>query len=140
MLQDLANCDEKLSDDQLVIVLLNSLGYKYREIWNALRVWKRRSLTLFFLQIKQFYKFVNAIYLRYTSFSYPQVIYRIHLDYKKKLSYVDYNKCTVSWAKAFEIISHRWPLIPNTLTYQRPDTHWVIYQPSFSISYPRKVF
>lgn len=36
LIQDLANCDEKISDDQQVIALLNSLSDKYKNLRNAL--------------------------------------------------------------------------------------------------------
>lgn len=32
LIQNLANCDEKLSDDQQLLVLLNSLSDKYKEL------------------------------------------------------------------------------------------------------------
>ncbi|XP_022897547.1 uncharacterized protein LOC111411224 [Olea europaea var. sylvestris] len=34
--QDLANCDEKLSQDQLAVVLLNSISDRHRDLKNAL--------------------------------------------------------------------------------------------------------
>lgn len=43
--QDLANCDEKLSKDQLTVVLLNSISDRYRDIKIALE-YGREDLTI----------------------------------------------------------------------------------------------
>ncbi|XP_022895327.1 uncharacterized protein LOC111409515 [Olea europaea var. sylvestris] len=43
--QDLANCDEKLLEDQLAVVLLNSISDRYRDLKNALK-YGRDNLTI----------------------------------------------------------------------------------------------
>ncbi|KAL2512470.1 Reverse transcriptase Ty1/copia-type domain-containing protein [Abeliophyllum distichum] len=45
LIQDLANCDEILSNDQQVVALLNSLGDKYKDVRNSLE-YGRGDLTV----------------------------------------------------------------------------------------------
>ncbi|XP_022855577.1 uncharacterized protein LOC111376806 [Olea europaea var. sylvestris] len=43
--QDLANCDEKLSQDQLAVVLLNSISDRHRDLKNALEYGRENFTT-----------------------------------------------------------------------------------------------